>query len=114
MALINASVSLYLLSHSRIALLEKTISFPVLPRLHEFVKINNREQGDYFAFSVVQVTHREGGLPELWLKLITSLEGRDTEDYIDDAELDAYVAGYSREGWQLASIRPHVYRAEHD
>jgi hypothetical protein len=112
MAMIETNVCLYLHSHSRIALLEKTLSFQVLPRLQEFVKVKNREQGDYFAFSVVQVTHREDGIPELWLKLTACSESTSKVDFMEDEELDEYVAGYSQEGWKLASIKPHVGRAE--
>jgi hypothetical protein len=78
----------------------------VLPRVREFVKVRNREQGDYFAFTVVQVTHREGGPPELWLNLTTFVGGRSVISVIEDGELDEYVVSYTREGWAVASIVP--------
>src|SRR5438874_13728858 len=105
--MIDADVSLYLVSRARIARLQKTVAFAALPRVREFVKLRNREQGDYFAFTVVQVTHREGGPPELWLQLTTFVGGRSVVDFFEDGELDEYVAGYGREGWALASLVPN-------
>lgn len=105
--MIDAKVSLYLVSKARIVRLEKTVAFAALPRAREFVKLVNREQGDYFAFTVVQVTHREGGAPELWLQLTSFVDGRWAVDFIEDAELDDYAAGYRREGWEVASAVPN-------
>jgi hypothetical protein len=105
--MIDAEVSLYLASRDRLARLQKAIAFAVLPRVREFVKVRNREQGDYFAFSVVQVTHREGGPPELWLQLTSVVGGRSVVSFIEDGELDEYVAGYKQEGWVLASLVPN-------
>lgn len=105
--MIDAEVSLYLASRERLARLQKSIAFAALPRVHEFVKVRNREQGDYFAFTVVQVTHREGGPPELWLQLTTSVGGRSVVSFIEDGEFDEYVAGYKQEGWALASLVPN-------
>ena len=84
--------------------MQKIVGFVVLPRLHEFVKLRNREQGDYFAFSVVQITHREDGPPELWLHLSSFVGGRSVVSFIEDHELDDYVTGYKQEGWVLASL----------
>ncbi len=105
--MIDAEVSLYLASRGRLARLQKSVAFAVLPRTREFVKLRNREQGDYFAFTVVQVTHREGGPPELWLQLTSFVEGRSVVSFIPDEELDEYVAGYQQEGWALASVVPN-------
>ena len=100
--MIETHVSLYLASRERLASLQKTLSFEALPRMHEFVKVRNREQGDYFAFSVMQITHCEGGLPQLWLHLTTVFDGRVKVSFLDDGELDEYVEGYKQEGWVLA------------
>jgi hypothetical protein len=105
--MIDVDVSLYLVSRARIARLEKTLAFSGLPRVREFVKVRNREQGDYFAFMVVQVTHREGGPPELWLHLTSFVGGRSVIDFFEDAELDEYVEGYRQEGWISASVAPN-------
>jgi hypothetical protein len=105
--MIEAEVSLYLVTRVRLARLQKTIAFRVLPRLREFVKVRNREQGDYFAFSVVQVTHREGGSPELWLHLTNFAGGRSVVSFLEDGELDEYLDGYKQEGWTVASVVPN-------
>ena len=105
--MIDAEVSLYLASRDRLARLQKTVAFATLPRLRECVKVRNREQGDYFAFTVVQVTHREGGPPELWLHLTSFVGGRSLVNFVADGELDEYVAGYKREGWAVASLVPN-------
>ena len=105
--MIEAEVSLYLASRERLARLQKVIAFPVLPRVREFVKVRNREQGDYFAFTVVQVTHREGGPPELWLQLTSFVGSRSVVDFFEDSELDEYVAGYKQEGWSVGSVTPN-------
>lgn len=105
--MIDADVSLYLASRERLARLQKAVAFASLPRVREFVKVRNREQGDYFAFTVVQVTHREDGRPELWLHLTTFTEGRSVVSFIEDGELDELVAGYKQEGWELASLVPN-------
>jgi hypothetical protein len=105
--MIEVDVCLYIASHARVARLQKLLGFVVLPRLGEFVKIRNREQGDYFAFTVAQVTHKEGGPPELWLELTTAVGDRSMVDLFEDSELDEYVASYLREGWTLASVVPN-------
>jgi len=105
--MIDAEVSLYLVSRERLVRLQKVVAFAALPRVQEFVKLRNREQGDYFAFTVVQVTHREDRLPELWLNSTTVVEGRSVVSFLPDEELDEYVGGYQREGWQLASTVPN-------
>jgi len=105
--MIDAKLSLYLISRERLARLQKTVAFATLPRLREFVKIRNREQGDYFAFTVVQITHREDGPPELWLFLTSLVSFRQVASFLPDVELDEYIAGYKQEGWILASVVPN-------
>jgi hypothetical protein len=104
---IEADVSLYLASRARLARVQKVVAFAALPRLREHVKIRNCELGDYFAFSVMQVTHREGARPELWLHLTQWSNGRLVVDFIEDGELNEYVASYQQEGWALASLVPN-------
>jgi hypothetical protein len=108
-------VSLHLISRERIARLQKTVAFVALPRVGEFVKLRNREQGDYFAFSVVQVTHREDGVPEVWLRLTSSIDGRSVVSFIPDGELEGYITGYEQEGWARESCVPNrTFRGEGD
>lgn len=111
--MVYVKVSLYLVTGGRIARLQKTIAFAVLPRVREFVKVLNRVHGDYFAFQVVQVTHREEGSPEIWLQLTTLKDGKSVVDFFEETELDEYLTSYQREGWILASVRPNrTFRAD--
>jgi hypothetical protein len=103
----DTEVSLYLVSRIRLARLQKTLAFSALPRLREYVKVRNREQGDYFAFSVVQITHREECPPELWLHLTRFVDGRSVIDFFEDEDLDEYIESYKQEGWLLASMVPN-------
>lgn len=105
--MIDANVSLYLVSRARLALLEKSMAFADLPRVREFVRLRNREQGDYSAFTVVQVTHREGGEPEIWLFATSFVEGRSLVSFFEEDELDEYIASYQQEGWAQVSVRPN-------
>jgi hypothetical protein len=105
--LIAVDVSLYLISRERIARLQKSVAFVALPRVGEFVKLRNREQGDYFAFSVVQVTHRDDGSPEILLRLTSSIDGQSVVSFIPDGELDEYLTGYEQEGWVRESCVPN-------
>jgi hypothetical protein len=105
--MVEAKVSLYLVSRARLALLEKTVAFVALPRLREHVKFRNRELGDYFAFTVLQITHREGSLPELCLHSMSSIKGRSVVDFFQDAELEEYIKSYEVEGWVMKSLLPN-------
>ena len=99
----NALVFLYLVSESRLAFLQKEVEFHALPRKNEWVKLRNREKGDYFAFEVLEVTHREGGLPEVTLNVLKCSE---TEyELFEEEELDEYIASYAAEGWLLKSCK---------
>jgi hypothetical protein len=86
-------------------MLERMMPFAALPREGESVKFANRIMGDYCAFRVDELTHREGSEPELmlekWKKSPTEYE------YLDEAELDEYVASYVAEGWRHESTVPN-------
>ena len=110
--MIDVNLSLYLPSRMRLARLRKIVAFFALPRLRELVKIRNREQGDYFAFSVVEVTHREDGPPELWLFPTSKVNARSVASFFEDSELDEYVTGYEQEGWALASLVNRTWDSE--
>ena len=105
--MVEAQVSLYLASHARLARLEKTVAFMALPRIREHVKLRNRELGDNFAFTVVQITHREDSLPELWLHSMSFINGRSVVDFFQDAELEEYIKSYQAEGWIMKSLLPN-------
>ena len=103
--MIACVVRMYLASPTRLCLLERTMPFEVVPRTGEWLKFKNREMGDYFGFRVGEVTHREGGPPELalerWMKAATEFE------YLDEKELDEYIAAYVTEGWRHESTVPN-------
>ena len=99
--MIEIDVALYLRTETRIALLEKRITLPVLPRVGESIKFTNSELGEYFAFTVEQVTHRENGIPEIWAttRQITDMKTKESSWHEED--LDGDITTYVKEGWQL-------------
>lgn len=103
--MIEAKVSLYLISRERIILLQKVVGFHVLPRLYEFIKVRNEKDGDYFAYQITQVTHREGDLPELWAMVASFTEGKSIVSFFDDGELDGLSKSYADEGWTVRSSK---------
>ncbi len=88
---------MYLDSSSRLCRLQKELEFHALPRVGEWLKFANAEMGDYFGFRVAEVTHREGGYPELMLDKLTPEDGKTSA--FDEEELDEYVASYLATGW---------------
>ena len=96
--MLNCSVHLYLESPREIALLEKSLVFPAMPRVGEFAKLKNSEMGDYFAFGVTSVTYREEHAPEIMLKSLAPL---------NEDELVEYVNSYVSQGWVHVSTKPN-------
>ena len=93
--------TLYWVSDQRIACLSKQLDLPVLPRTGEFIKIRNQKLGDYFAFMVTEVTHREGRIPEIRLRI----DYRPGDDLPADPDLESDINTYVAEGWTLASLK---------
>ncbi len=109
--MVKTLVFLYLASESRLAFLEKEVQFHSLPREGEWLKLRNRDKGDYFAFRVQEVTHREGSLPEMMLDVLRSSE---TEyELFDEQELDEYIASYIAEEWLLKSCKENTRYKNH-
>jgi hypothetical protein len=103
----NIEFSIWLASKTRWAHLTKAIQMQTVPRVGEFMKFQNTQLGDYFAWEVRQVTYRETGEVEVWTELLNNIEDRgysfDTEE-----EFDEYVQAYLAEGWQCArGIQPN-------
>lgn len=90
--------SIWLATRTRWAHLIKVISMSAVPRVGEFVKFANKELGDYFAYSVKQVTYRESGQIEVWTKLLENINDRGYS-FEDEREFDEYLASYLAEGW---------------
>ncbi len=104
---VQAEVSMYLVSGQRIVRLQKTLGFHVFPRLREFVKVRNAKLGDYVAYQIVQVTHREGSIPEIWIHATSLEDGKTLVSFFEDDEMDEWAEGYVTEGWKLCSSKPN-------
>ena len=103
-----ALVRMYLNSPTRLCLLERVVEFHALPRAGEWVKFANTELGDYFGFKVAEITHRQGGFPELMLDRLPPESG--SQAAFDESELDEYIASYVAEGWAHRSTVPNKAR----
>ena len=101
--MIPVCVRLYLGSETRLAFLEKEVEFVSMPRMGEWLKLKNDKMGDYFAFRIQEVTHREGRTPDIMLELPLGSEGR-PEFSGREEELDEYVQSYVREGWGCSAL----------
>lgn len=97
--MIDVLVSIYLASKTRWAHLQKTVVMPAVPRVGEWLKLHNEEQGDYFGFRVYEVTHREGGSVELMTELLDDVGGRGYS-FAEEPEFDDYYRSYLACGWQ--------------
>jgi hypothetical protein len=95
---VELEFSMWLATKTRWAHLIKTVSMPALPRVGEFVKFRNDKMGDYFAFKVSHVTHRESGQIEVGTELLDNIDER-MYSFDDEAEFDEYFASYVAEGW---------------
>ncbi|MCB9878101.1 MAG: hypothetical protein H6835_10910 [Planctomycetes bacterium] len=97
--MIDVLVSIYLASKTRWAHLQKTVVMPAAPRVGEWLKLRNEEQGDYFGFRVCEVTHREDGCVELMTELLDDVGGRGYS-FAEEPEFDDYYRSYLACGWQ--------------
>jgi hypothetical protein len=101
-------VRMYLDSPTRLCRLERVVEFHALPRIGEWLKLSNAEMGDYFAFSVREVTHRQGDYPEIVLDRLPPEDGKNVA--FDEVELEEYVASYAAEGWTHESTAQNKER----
>jgi len=86
--------------------LEKDVEFVSMPRVGEWLKLRNEKMGDYFAFRIREVTHREGRSPDIMLELMLDADGRpEFSGREGEEELDEYVQSYVEEGWALRSLK---------
>jgi len=97
--MIPIQFNIWLASKTRWAHLAKTISLPAVPRVGEFLKFRNAQQGDYFAWQVSEVTYRETGTIEISTKPLNDADERGYS-FEDEAEFDEYFRSYIDEGWQ--------------
>ena len=105
---LDIECSIWLASKTRRAHLTKVIAMPTVPRVGEYLKFRNAEQGDYFGWRVSQVTYRETGEIEVWTELLDDVDGRGYS-FDEESELDEYFASYIEEGWVCErGIRPNT------
>ncbi len=103
----DVEFSIWLATRTRWAHLTKAISMSAVPRVGEFVKFANKELGDYFAYSVKQVTYRESGQIEVWTELLENIDDRGYS-FEDETEFDEYLASYVAEGWTCSrGVQPN-------
>jgi hypothetical protein len=74
---------------------------PTVPRVGEYVKFRNAVAGDYFAFQVSSVTHRENGLIEVWTELLDNIDNR-MYSFEEEPDFDEYFNSYLAEGWHCS------------
>jgi hypothetical protein len=96
---IDVEASIWLASKTRWVHLTKTIPMPAVPRVGEYLKFRNSEQGDYFAWKVTQVTYREGGAIAVWTELLNNIDDR-WYSFEEESEFDEYLESYLAEGWK--------------
>jgi hypothetical protein len=68
-----------------------------MPREGEWLKLANPKMGDYFAFQVREITHREGSPPEVVLDRLPPNDEANAP--FNESELDEYVTSYVDVGW---------------
>jgi hypothetical protein len=95
---IDIRFSIWIASKTRWTHLTKLIAMPTTPRVGEYMKFLNAEQGDYFAWQVTEVTYREGGPVEISTELLDNIDQRGYS-FETEAEFDEYLQSYLAEGW---------------
>jgi hypothetical protein len=95
----NIEFSIWLASKTRWAHLTKIIPMQTVPRVGEFMKFQNAEVGDYFAWAITQVTYRENADIEVWTELLNNIEDQGYS-FETEEEFDQYFRAYLAEGWQ--------------
>ena len=100
--MVEAEVSIWMASPTRWVHMTKVIRFQVLPRVGEFLKLQNQELGDYFGWEVTSIVHREPLGIEIATELLDDIEGRGFS-FESEAEFDEYLEAYGREGWKAPS-----------
>ena len=72
---------------------------PTVPRVGEYVKFRNAEQGDYFAWRITDVTYREAAEISVSTELLDDVDDRGYSFETED-EFDNYFRSYVTEGWR--------------
>lgn len=79
-----------------------------MPRVGEWIKLANDKMGDYFAFGIDEITHREGSVPEVALGRLEAAAGMVAA--FEEGELQEYLSSYLQLGWAHVSTvtNPHA------
>jgi hypothetical protein len=104
----GAEVMLYLLSKERILRLGKVINFKIFPRLNEWIQIHIKDKWSDLSYQVVQITHREKGIPEIWLKASSSEGNNQGVSYFEDKDMNNYAKAYLKSGWRKLSEKKNT------
>lgn len=99
----SALVNLYLASDMRLACMQKEVDFAGLPRTGEWLKVRNEKTGEFFPFEIMEVTHREGAIPEIVLGLLKKND-KEYKHFNDNQELEEYIQSFTSEGWKQVSL----------
>lgn len=99
MNLIEIEFSIWLASKTKWVHLTKNISLASVPRVGEFIKLNNNTVGDYFTWEVKDVTYQENGIIQVSTELLNNIDER-MYSFEDDAEFIEYFNSYLKAGWQ--------------
>jgi len=110
---IEIKFEIWLASKTRWAYLHKVIPLPVVPRVGEFIKFNNKEMGDYFAWEISAITYRESGEVEASTELLNNIDER-MYSFEEEVEFEEYFQSYLAEGWVCEfGVKPNTqYRPE--
>jgi hypothetical protein len=90
--------SIWIASKTRRSHLTKTIKMQAMPRVGEWIKLKNDVVGDYFAWKITEITHRECGHTEVSTELLNNTDGRGYS-FENEDEFDEYFQSYISEGW---------------
>ncbi len=96
--MIEIEFNIYLASKKEWAHLLKNVRLAAVPRVGESVKFSNRVVGDYFSWTVNQVTYRENGVIEVTTDLLDNINCR-MYSFEEHDEFLEYYHSYLNEGW---------------
>ncbi|WP_087026405.1 hypothetical protein [Thaumasiovibrio subtropicus] len=96
--MIEIEFSIWLASKLNWVHLVKKIHMPCVPRVGEYMKFRNKEEGDYFGWKVTEVTYRESGSIEVWTELLDNIDDR-MYSFEEDEEFQECYKSYLAEGW---------------
>ena len=64
---------------------------------------------------VVQVTHQEDGIPELWIHTTSYVDGRLQIQFWPEEEFDESIASYEKQGWhKTGEVENRTFREGDD